>query len=134
MAKQPGAVESHWIPMDKELWKTDNYLDFLAARRELLAKAANEFLDSLLVGVVPEVAVSPAAVEVLEAVVPGAVESEEEEAVLRQCNEWVADQGLPEGEYSFELVDPDTSQVLAVLDLVRSTTFALISLRVMFQC
>ncbi|MEH1128390.1 hypothetical protein, partial [Micromonospora sp. CPCC 206061] len=36
--KHPGALESQWIPMDHELWKVDNYLDFLAARRELLAK------------------------------------------------------------------------------------------------
>ncbi len=31
--KHPGAIESHWIPMDPELWKIENYLDFLAARR-----------------------------------------------------------------------------------------------------
>ena len=48
--KQPGAVESHWIPMDRELWKVENYLKFLDARRELLAQAANSFLDSLIGG------------------------------------------------------------------------------------
>jgi hypothetical protein len=58
VAKQPGAVESHWIPMDRNLWKAENYLDFLAARRELLAKAANEFLDSLLQGAVPQLEVT----------------------------------------------------------------------------
>ncbi len=46
--KNPGAVESHWIPMDRNLWKVKNYQDFLAVRRELLAKAANDFLDGLL--------------------------------------------------------------------------------------
>ena len=39
LARQPGAVESHWIPMDERLWKMENYLEFLEARRELLAKA-----------------------------------------------------------------------------------------------
>ena len=33
MKKTPGAVESHWIPMDPELWQIENYPDFLAARR-----------------------------------------------------------------------------------------------------
>jgi hypothetical protein len=32
------------------LWKPENYLSFLEARRELLARAANEFLESLLTG------------------------------------------------------------------------------------
>lgn len=46
----PGALASHWIPMDKELWKLENYPHFLEARRELLADAANRFLDELLEG------------------------------------------------------------------------------------
>jgi hypothetical protein len=48
MRKNPGTIESHWIPMDRELWKVENYRDFLTARRELLAKAANKFLNSLI--------------------------------------------------------------------------------------
>jgi hypothetical protein len=48
-AKRPGAIESHWIPGDPRLWQVENYPGFLAARRELLAKAANGFLDGLLV-------------------------------------------------------------------------------------
>jgi hypothetical protein len=52
--KYPGALESQWIPMDRDLWKIENYRDFLTARRELLAKAANHFLDSLLHGEVAE--------------------------------------------------------------------------------
>jgi len=107
--KQPGALESHWIPMDRELWRVENYLDFLQERRELLAKAANGFLDSLLAGALPEAKIVP--------VVPGGVESPEEEQLLRQCNEWVAGQGLPEGEYLHELVEPDTGEPLAILDL-----------------
>lgn len=104
--KQPGAVESHWIPMDRELWKVENYIDFLAARRELLAKAANDFLDSLYVGSIPEVKL-----------VPGGVKGEEEEKILMECNEWVTDEGFAEGEYLYELVDEKTGQVLAIIDL-----------------
>ena len=52
--KHPGTLASHWIPIDPKLWKYENYHDFLAARRELLAKAANEFLDGLHTGNIPE--------------------------------------------------------------------------------
>jgi hypothetical protein len=48
--KQPGALASQWIPHDPELWRIDRYPDFLAARRELLANAANTFLDQLRSG------------------------------------------------------------------------------------
>ncbi len=34
--KFPDASESQWIPMDEELWKIENYPDFLIARRQLL--------------------------------------------------------------------------------------------------
>ena len=53
-AKHPGALASHWIPMDSALWRPDRYEDFLAARRSLLAKAGNGFLDSLMNGGMPE--------------------------------------------------------------------------------
>ena len=35
--------------MDPHLWRIENYPDFLAERQRLLARAANAFLDSLLV-------------------------------------------------------------------------------------
>ncbi|GDY33344.1 hypothetical protein [Gandjariella thermophila] len=40
-AKYPGALESQWIPTDPDLWTPERYPDFLAARRRLLADAAN---------------------------------------------------------------------------------------------
>ncbi|MDX3077499.1 GmrSD restriction endonuclease domain-containing protein [Streptomyces sp. MI02-7b] len=46
-ARVPGALASQWIPTDRELWRIENYQGFLAARRELLARAANEFLQAL---------------------------------------------------------------------------------------
>ncbi len=33
------------------------------------------------------------------------------------CNEWAGEQGLPEGEFFFELADPESGEPLAVLDL-----------------
>ena len=114
---QPGAVASHWIPMERDLWRVENYHAFLATRRELLAQAANVFLDSLLAGVVPESATSPSGLEHRVVVVSGGVESEEEEQLIQACNAWVVQHGLPEGEYLYELTDALTGEPLAVLDL-----------------
>lgn len=36
--------KSHYIPEDKELWKTENFIDFLQARRTMLAKAITNLL------------------------------------------------------------------------------------------
>jgi len=116
-AKNPGAIESHWIPMDQDLWKPENYLEFLESRRELLAKAANDFLQSLLAGSGAE---EPLMTPVLERPVREIVQvagSEDEERVLQQCNAWVAKQGLPEGEVMYELVDPESGEAVAILDL-----------------
>lgn len=49
-ARHPGALASQWIPPDPARWPVARYPDFLAARRELLAAAANRFLDSLRSG------------------------------------------------------------------------------------
>ena len=43
---QPGALRTQSVPMDRELWRPENYLDFLAARRHLLAAAMNKFVAS----------------------------------------------------------------------------------------
>jgi hypothetical protein len=48
--KHPGALASQWIPDDRALWRVERYPDFLAARRDLLANAANSFLGQLRVG------------------------------------------------------------------------------------
>jgi hypothetical protein len=52
-ARHPGALASQWIPQDQALWRIDRYPDFLAARRELLATAANSFLQRLRSGDAP---------------------------------------------------------------------------------
>jgi hypothetical protein len=116
-AKYPGAVASHWIPADQSLWRVENYPAFLAARRGLLAEAANQFLDGLRYGPSPEL---PAATPILErpvAAIPGGVAGEDEERLLHEVNAWVVGQGLPAGEFMHELADPETGEPLAVLDL-----------------
>jgi hypothetical protein len=58
-------LASQWVPLDRELWRFENYREFLAERRRFLA-AANRFVDELLNGS----AATPAAVSystVLEA-------------------------------------------------------------------
>jgi hypothetical protein len=114
---QPGVLESHWIPMDRNLWKVENYLSFLAARRELLAKAANEFLNSLLIGSIEEIVTTTSIFERSVTSIPGSIASEDEEKLLHQWNEWVIKQGLPGGEMEYELLEPETGKVLAILDL-----------------
>lgn len=46
-SKYPKALELQLIPMDEELWKLDNYEDFLQKRRELLAENLNNYLSNL---------------------------------------------------------------------------------------
>lgn len=115
--KNPGAVESHWIPMDRNLWKVENYQDFLAARRELLAKAANDFLDGLLAGSLPEKKIAATVSGENENQTYGGIGNQDEENLLLECNLWVMNQGLPEGEFSYEVIDEATGELKAIIDL-----------------
>lgn len=45
---QPGALRTQSVPMDRELWEPERFLDFLAARRRLLADAINAYVASWL--------------------------------------------------------------------------------------
>jgi hypothetical protein len=114
--RHPGVLESHWIPMDPELWKVENFIRFLDARQDLLADAANRFLDSLLEGALPE---AQATGSVLDGTskAPGGIVDSREEAVLEEAQEWVSEQGFADGEMLYELVDEDDGQVVDVLDL-----------------
>ena len=111
----PGALASQWIPMNEQLWHMDNYLDFLAARRELLAQAANEFLDSLLSKVTDDTEADVS--DDIPIVIPGGIADEDESDLLLRTNIWVTEQGLPEGEMLYELRDEDTDQPQVLLDL-----------------
>jgi hypothetical protein len=122
--RHPGTVASHWIPMGIDLWKYENYPQFLAARRELLAKAANAFLDSLHAGTLPvpepgsllacDTVIIPAAIS---GTIPGTLTTTDEFKLLSQCNQWVLQHDLPSGEFAHSITEPETGEVLTVLDL-----------------
>jgi len=46
--KYPGALSKQFIPMNPDLWRVDRYLDFLQARRELIACKINEYMSALI--------------------------------------------------------------------------------------
>ncbi|NVK41165.1 MAG: DUF262 domain-containing protein [Oceanospirillaceae bacterium] len=109
-----GALESQWIPQDSELWKPENYPEFLRQRQQLLADAANAFLDTLYE--LPSGDGQYAVIAVGEAA-PGGIADEEEEKALDAVNAWVIENGLPAGEKEYELRDTDTGELRAYLDL-----------------
>lgn len=117
--KDPTLLESHWIPLDPQLWRLENYPDFLAARRALLASATNRFLETLLKGVASAVPPRPRtpAIPPSAAAVPGGIAQEYEKDLLGEQNRWLAAKGLPEGELLWELIDENDGQVYGVLDL-----------------
>lgn len=43
----PAALENQCVPLDPALWALDRYPEFLAARRDLLAKRVNEYIGEL---------------------------------------------------------------------------------------
>ena len=106
VAQNPTAVKSHWIPMDPELWKIENYDKFLEARRELLAKAANEFLDSLYNGTCEETPiehfVSRENVHI----------DVSEDDVIQEVMKWMDENGLPSGLPNFALIDSNNETVI----------------------
>ena len=52
--KYPGALEKQFIPTSPELWRMENYEDFLKERRKLMASAYNEVMAELSTGVPEE--------------------------------------------------------------------------------
>jgi hypothetical protein len=116
-SQNPGVLASQWVPIDPFLWKYENYRDFLDERRRILAEASNNFLESLVAGTVPE-SIAPRDALDLGILAPTRVlDPADEEAVLLDCNEWVVDQGLPEGDFYLELTHPESPEPLAIIDL-----------------
>ena len=103
------ALSSQWIPLDKKLWKIENYREFLAARRELLANAANGFLDSLLAGSADELA--------LIKLTP--VEDEdtaERNADLNKLLLELSEYGVSAPELNVEIYHPETQELLGIAE------------------
>lgn len=115
-SQHPGALTSQWIPQDPELWKPENYPEFLRQRQALLAEAANAFLDTLYNQPGDDSSMAYDAIEQGESA-PGGIADAEEEKQLDDVNAWVRERGLPAGEKEFELRDPDTGELKAFLDL-----------------
>ena len=46
--RYPGALVKQFVPMDPELWKVWRYEDFLAVRRENIARKLNEIMNALI--------------------------------------------------------------------------------------
>ena len=114
----PGALESQWVPTDPDLWKIENYPDFLAERRRLLAAETNRRMEDLLHGDTRWLqGVAKPEPQPVPPVVPGGFTSEDEEAELEELNEWVADRGLPRGVMAFDYAHLATGEQLAVFDL-----------------
>ena len=112
----PGALASQWIPMDPELWRIENFRDFLEARKELLAAEVNQRMDELLHGDTRWLT-GPAAVVPASGEVVGGISSEDEEAQLEALNDWIEAQGLPRGMLAYDFADADSGEQKAVFDL-----------------
>ena len=46
--RYPGALSAQFVPIEPELWKVERFPEFLAARREIMARKLNEFMASLI--------------------------------------------------------------------------------------
>ncbi len=125
--EHPGALASQWIPMDPSLWTIENYREFLEARKRLLADAANRLLAELLHGdprwldgaaPPPETddgAAAPERIGASETL--GGIFDEDEEAELRELNDWMRARVLPAGVLSYEHVDTVSGKQVALFDL-----------------
>ena len=115
-AAHPGALASQWIPNDPALWRIEAYRDFLEARKELLADAANTCLATLLHDETALLDEGRAA-RVVDRLLLGGIASEQEARALEELNSWVAGQGYSPGEMQYDFVDPTTNEQRAILDL-----------------
>ena len=46
--RYPGALSAQFVPIEPELWKVERFPEFLAVRREIMARKLNEFMVSLI--------------------------------------------------------------------------------------
>ncbi len=112
----PGALESQWVPTDPDLRRIASYRDFLAARRELLARAANDLLDSLVASPAPP----PTEVSIqlsTEIAGPVDVDSTEPQAQVEQL---VEEHGLAAPMVIAIVEDPATGAELGMADFLWS--------------
>ena len=121
MERWPGTLESQWVPTDPDLWKVENYHDFLEQRRVLLADAANQLFETLRNGLLPtdgqQIAASRPIGAPMDRGSLGSIDSEDEVAALSALSEFVLDNGLAAGQMAYEIFDAESGEVTAVLDI-----------------
>jgi hypothetical protein len=100
---------SQWIP--EGTWRIQDYPKFLAARRKLLAAAANEFLGELMAGTLPE---SPALAAV--AVTEEAAQPDPRAVQVTALIEELAGLGYARPLRDEEITDAETARILAVAE------------------
>ncbi|WP_062428723.1 GmrSD restriction endonuclease domain-containing protein [Herbidospora daliensis] len=109
--KHPGVLASQWIPTDPDLWRVDRYLDFLEARRELLAASAQSFLAGLRDG---------GAVAAAGELPPVAVVADDADDVrsaqVKAMAEELTRLGYADPALDSEIADPVTGRSLAVAE------------------
>ena len=105
------ARQSQWIPEDPRLWRVENYREFVAARRELLAATAHEFLDELVAGNVPW----RGRLEAI-AVSPESDGSNARSAQITSLVEELVGSGAARPALDAEIADPETGRPLAVAE------------------
>lgn len=110
--KNPGVLESQWIPTDPHLWEIDRYGDFLRERRKLMSDATNQFLGALREGrqIAPKLTPGP-----IESV---AVTQDVDEPELDRITRIADELGLVEPQLHYEIVDAESGEVLAFADVV----------------
>ncbi|GAA3408448.1 GmrSD restriction endonuclease domain-containing protein [Streptosporangium vulgare] len=109
--RQPGVLASQWIPSDPDLWRIERYVDFLAARRELLAQAVQSFLTELRDG-----ASAATATELRPVTVVAGEQDDVRSAQVKAMAEELVRLGYAEPALDSEIADPVTGRALAVAE------------------
>jgi hypothetical protein len=112
--RHPGALASQWIPTDERLWEIDRYREFLEARRQLLASAANEALNALLHA--PVETLEPLTAELSPASIAPVV-AEILDPEITALLDWISAQGLAAPSLDIDIVDLETQVLIVNADL-----------------
>ncbi|MBB6173002.1 hypothetical protein HNR23_003062 [Nocardiopsis mwathae] len=110
--RHPGVLRSQWIPADSGLRDVEHYEEFLVQRTELLADAANRFLDELRKGG----ATTRRDLGRLDAVTDQESEQDARSAQLTELRGELASLGCATPELDVEICDPVNGRVLAVAE------------------
>jgi hypothetical protein len=114
-SNHPGSLASQWIPEDPELWKMENYREFLEVRKLLLADETNKRMLELLHG--ESIWLEGPIVKPAIQTINNGIETEWEEKELNEVNLWMEEQKLSKGILSFDFTDVESGEQKAVFDL-----------------